>query len=157
MLDEKVKELMIIEARAREKLHANHASNRPLSEDYELVGLMGEAEFSRVFRQPMDLERKPGGDKGIDFIVPLRFKVDVKTFRKPKNLIHEVGKVVADIYVLGSYEDDESKPELLGWEWGRNLAAAPTRDFGYGVINHFIPRDELRKMIELEERVMHLR
>src|SRR3569833_1781749 len=89
-----------IECAARKRLHDGHASRRALRDGYELVGLIGEIVFARANRQPLDLDRKPAGDGGMDFTVPLRFTVDVKTFRKPVHLIHEQGKVTSDIYVL---------------------------------------------------------
>ena len=143
-------------AAQRGTLHREHASSRPLSEGYELVGLVGEAEFSRVAQMPMDLTRRPGGDGRVDFVVPLRFTVDVKTFRNPGNLIQEIGKVSADIYVLAKYHDDSRRAELLGWEWGSALVKAPTRDFGYGIVTHYIAREELRPMSSLLERIMRL-
>ena len=33
----------------RERLHKNHASSRPLSKDYEYIGLKGEEEFGKEF------------------------------------------------------------------------------------------------------------
>jgi hypothetical protein len=142
-------------AEERQALHSGHASSRPLSEDYERVGLDGEAEFARTYHLPLDLERRPGGDKGIDFVVPLRFTVDVKTARKADYLICEQGKVCADIYVLAEYVDSKAAV-LLGWEWGATLARAPVRDFGYGIISHYIPRCALKKMPEFAARLMRL-
>jgi hypothetical protein len=141
----------------RAKLHADHASSRPLSEDYENCGLAGEIAFAREFHQPVDLTRRPGGDGGTDFVLPLRVKVDVKAFRKPNHLIVEVGKVIPQhIYVLCAFDGDILGARLIGWEWGSTLARAPTRDFGYGIINHFIAAEKLRLMQELHERVMVL-
>lgn len=151
-----VEELLRIEAEERSKLHANHASRRPLSDDYDLLGLAGEAEFQRTFHVPLDLNRRPSGDGRVDFIVPLRFTLNVKTARKPFYLIEEQGKVACDLYVLAQYFDDTRKAELLGWEWGQVLARAPVRDFGHGIINHFIPRDQLKSMAELRKRIMRL-
>jgi hypothetical protein len=148
--------LLEIEAERRVALHANHVSNRPLSDDYEFVGLAGEAEFACVFKQPLDLNAKPSGDGNIDFIVPLAFSVDVKTARKAIHLIHEHGKPVADIYVLAEYSDDTRRAKLTGWEYGAKLAAAPIKDFGHGVLNHYIHRDSLRSIADLLRRVMHL-
>ena len=69
-----------------------------------------------------------------------RFVVDVKAANKPLNLIVEVGKVKAEtIYILARAIGLEGA-QLLGWEWGRSLLQAPRRDFGYGVINHYIAR-----------------
>lgn len=145
------------ESLAREKLHAGHASSRPLSKGYEKVGFVGEVAFAREFNLPLDWRRLSGGDSGIDFIVPLRFTVDVKTARKPFNLIQEEGKATADIYVLAQYLDEaETDAELLGWAWGKSLAKAPSRDFGHGIIDHFIPRENLRPVSDLHRRIMRL-
>jgi hypothetical protein len=39
--------------------------------------------------------------------------------------------------------------EMMGWEWGRKLLRAPVKDFGYGVLSHYIPVRELRPEDEL--------
>lgn len=150
-------DVLRIEAEEREAIHANHESSRPLSEDYELIGLVGEAEFSRAYHQPMDLNRRAGGDGRIDFVIPLAYTVDVKTARKAYNLIEERGKIEADIYVLAQYIEDGRKAKMLGWEWGSVLVKAPYKDFGHGIINHYIPREQLRPMSDLERRIMHLK
>ena len=140
----------------RAELHADHASSRVWTPDCHLVGLVGEAEFARVFAQPLDLNERPGGDGGVDFTLPIRMTVDVKTARKPVFLIEKEGLVVADIYVLAGYSDELGRAELLGWTTGALLAAAPIRDFGYGP-NHAIAREELRPMETLRQKVMVLR
>jgi hypothetical protein len=159
MLEQLWADMLTAEATARSQLHARSEgpNRRVLSEGYELVGLMGEGQFAKEFHQPLDLSLKVGGDAGYDFTLPLRYTVDVKCFRKPLNLIHEQGRVRADIYVLAEFIDEPMRARLLGWEWGRNLAKAPVRDFGHGVINHYIPTEALRPIEELLERTMHLR
>ena len=134
----------------RSDSHIGHESQRILGENHDLVGVSGEAIFAKYFGLKMNDDIKPEGDEGIDFLLGLNFSVDVKTARKPFNLLLEVGKPVADIYVLADYNDGD--PYLFGWEWGKNLSQAPTRDFGYGVINHFIPAEELRSLDELLNR-----
>jgi hypothetical protein len=147
---------IIEEARARHELHKDHPTHRPLSEGYELVGLRGEEELARALGLEVDMVRRPRGDGGIDNVLCLSgndFVVDVKCARKPRNLIVEVGCVVAKtIYVLASYSDEADAAELLGWQWGKVLLDAPTKDFGYGVINHYIPRGQLRDLEELKNR-----
>jgi hypothetical protein len=145
-----------VEALERAELHANHASNRPLSDGFEFVGLTGEFEFGRLVGLMPDLERRAGGDKGVDFVVTLRFTLDVKTARKAGNLIHEQGKPFADIYVLAEFMDSTNRANVVGWEWGSILAKAPVKDFGYGIRNHYIPRDRLRPMGELVARCTRL-
>jgi hypothetical protein len=113
-------------ADSRAALHQGHASSRPLSEGYERVGLAGEFAFGRFCGQMPDLSERPGGDAGVDFVVPLLYTVDVKTAKKANNLIHEAFKpMAADIYVLAEYvEGDEA--ELVGWAWRSSLSSAPT-------------------------------
>ena len=41
-------------ANDREMLHKNHASSRPLSKDYEYIGLKGEEEFGKEFNLELD-------------------------------------------------------------------------------------------------------
>lgn len=150
----------------RERLHANHASSRPLSSDYELLGMRGEQAFCAMFGGEVDLTLRPGGDGGTDHILTIwgyvgsvkravRVPVDVKTARKPYNLIVERGKVRPNhIYILAQYIDADDRAVLLGWEWGDVVMAAPCKDFGYGVINHYIPRAKISPMERLKRRAI---
>ncbi len=138
---------------SRTNLHRDHHTQRILSENHDQVGVSGEFAFGEFSGLYPDTRPLAGGDRGVDFNVRLEFTVDVKTCRIPKNLIHEQGKPFADIFVLAKYDDETGKAELLGWEWGAKLKAAPVRDFGYGIINHFIPTNELRPMEELKKRL----
>ena len=149
------------EAMARHERHTDHPTHRPLSKGYELVGLRGEEALARYFGAQVDLSPRPGGDRGIDIPMTMRdrngniktFTIDVKAARKAFHLIVEQGKVKnRTIYVLASYSDKTDTATLLGWEWGRTILAAPLKDFGYGVINHYIPRERLRDLSELSER-----
>lgn len=145
-------------AERRHALHVDHASSRPLSPDYEFVGLAGEVAFGIEIGMMPNFDEKPDGDGGIDFTVPLLFTVDVRTARKAGYLIHEEGKPLrADIYVLAEFDDDAGRAKLVGWEWANALVKAPTRDFGYGIINHYIHRKKLRPMESLTSRVAGLR
>jgi hypothetical protein len=146
-------ELVKLEAQNRHESHKNHATNRPLSEGYELIGLLGELEFAKQTGVMIDLERRLDGDKGIDFLVSVSLSVDVKTARKAHNLIHEKGKPFADIYVLAQYDDLSGKTDLLGWEFGSTLKSSPTKDFGYGIENHYIPKEKLKPMSSLINRI----
>ena len=152
-----MKEELLKIAEQRSTTHIGHASQRVLSKDYNVVGVSGEFAFGDKFNLKVDDSIKPSGDKGVDFVLDLivdeeqrNFTVDVKTARLPYNLLLEVGKPVVDIYVLADYNNGDSI--LLGWEWGVKLSQAPSRDFGYGVINHYISALDLRPMEELYER-----
>lgn len=139
-------------AARRSAIHATHASSRPLSDGYDEIGLLGEVAFGQFCGMCPDFSTRPDGDKGVDFVVPLLYTVDVKTARKANNLIHEAGKPMpADIYVLAEVVGDGA--ELVGWAWKKSLQEAPTRDFGHGIVNHYIPRDQLRTIRELAWRL----
>ena len=70
---------------------------------------------------------------------------------RPRALIVEAGSVRSSAaYNLIGLARKRDKAAMLGWEWGRNLLTAPTKDFGYGALCHCIPCDELRDPDELK-------
>jgi hypothetical protein len=138
---------------SRTKQHNGDSSQRILSDKHDLVGMSGELAFGEFSGLWPDTSLKREGDSGVDFRIRLEFTVDVKTARKALNLIHEQGKPFADIYVLAQFNEDNNSSTLLGWELGRILKGAPTRDFGYGVINHYIPAEKLRPMNALYKKL----
>lgn len=150
------------EALARHEAHINHASSRPLSENYELVGLRGEDVLARTFGVKVDMSRRLDGDNGVDIWINLsvggeirKYPIDIKTARKPFNLIVEQGKVKrGTIYILAGYNDRDDDASLIGWEWSRTVSLAPIKDFGYGILNHYINRAKLRRIKELLERAI---
>lgn len=138
----------------RKSLHDGKPGNRPgLSDGYEEIGLLGEIEFGKFSGICPDFTDRPDGDNGYDFVVPMLYTLDVKTFRKAHNLIHEAAKpLLSDIYVLAHHVD--GRTELVGWEWRRTLLDAPTRKFHPdGPVNRYIPREKLRPMSELGRRI----
>lgn len=136
-------------ANDRETLHKYHKSSRPLSKNYEYVGLKGEDQFAKEFGFKIDKKLRPSGDNGKDFEANIGI-IDVKTARKAFNLIVEEGKVISDVYVLAKYTDNTDTVELLGWEYKKEILKAPTRDFGYGIINHYIPKNNLKSIKSLK-------
>ena len=146
-----------IEAASRTAAHDGLSSQRKLSEGFEIVGVFGEIEFALQAGLPLPLDQNILSDGGVDFVAPLRFTVDVKTARKAFNLIQEVGKIAADIYVLAEFDGESERARLVGWEWGAALRQAPTRDFGHGIVNHYIPASSLRPMAELFDRIVRVR
>jgi hypothetical protein len=158
MLERQYADMLILHAAARSQVHIDAGNRRkPLSDGNEVVGVWGEAEFAQEFNQPLNLSLIANGDAGYDFPVLIRYTLDVKTFRKPLNLIQDQGKVKADIYVLAEFTDEPMRARLLGWEWGETLAKAPVREFGHGRLNHYIPRENLRSMDWLRARIMSIR
>jgi hypothetical protein len=140
----------------RHELHKDHQSSRPLSEGYEGVSLEGEFTFALNYGVPVDLKARAGGDGGIDFVIALKYTVDVKTARKAFNLIVEEGKVKADIFVLASFCDDTGEASLIGWAWRTEVLKAPVKDFGHGIMNHYIPLGSLHPMAALESRLARI-
>jgi len=148
-------------AKRRNAVFVHLARNRPLSSDYEEVGVMGEwafAEFCGLMPNT-----KGGKDGGKDFEVPVVFTVDVKTSKRGDVLLVEVGKVKADIYVLATVVPDplvmddnkmaavlRQKAVLVGWAWSTQVKVKEPKVSKFGIINHEVPRDELRPMGELE-------
>lgn len=136
-------------ARRRHEIHRHHASSRPLSENYEMVGLMCEREFALAAGLPLDLSIKPEGDGRVDFVTSIG-TIDVKGARIPNNLLRETEKEHADILVLGKWTDGMTKAELLGWERDRAMVGMPTNYFGgHNILNHFKPAEMLKPMDEL--------
>lgn len=141
------------EASARESLHRYHASSRPLSKDYEYVGLMGEYLFADTYNQPRDRTLRPQGDGGWDFYFPAFGGVDVKTARKPWNLLVENGHLLRErtIYVQCGYSDKTDSSYFVGWAYGWDFDP-PVRRFGKSPIwNHWLPADWLHSMDQLAE------
>ena len=137
-------------ATQRSRLHTHHRSQRPLSSEYDLVGLAGEKAFAERYGYNVDRELRPGGDGRIDFETPVG-TVDVKTARKAYNLLREQGKPHADLLVLAEYDDATEQAVLLGWEWDREMLKCPAKDFGYGIVNHYLHRSRLRSIDLLDD------
>jgi len=138
---------------ARKDLHNPIKPQPYLVKDQDPMGMMGEMYLALLLGHSVDLEQKIDGDGGFDFTIPLNFTVDVKTTDKTpraNNLLVEQGKVRADIYVAAMHENDMI--DFVGWAMKSEVLAAPTKDFGRGLINHYIDLDNLRPMSELYKR-----
>lgn len=148
--------MTIIETLAarRTALHADRAeSSRPLSDDFDEIGLAGEVAFGTFSGLCPDFSDRPKGDDGYDFKVPLLYRVEVRSTKPGRNLIHREDKpLAADIYVLAEVDGDRTT--LVGWCWRKTLAEAEVRVLqDGGPPSHFVPRSALRPMGELEERL----
>ena len=133
-------------AAARHNLHKDHASSRPLSIDYELIGLVGEWQFAYEFGMPMDLTPRIGGDGACDFFTPAG-SLDVKTARLAFNLLREVDKPHARYLVLAEYTPSPPAARLMGWEYDTQMLRHPMRTFGkHTIVNHYKLYKDLRKM-----------
>ena len=141
------------EAIRRSASHSGHASQRKLSPDYEKIGLRGEEEFGRIFRQRPDLSARPRGDGGKDFMLD-GYKVNLKTSRKAYlGMLVEAGKVDPNtIYVSAQYDEETDTASLDGWQWGSVVLRYRPKDTGRGLINHNVPTRDLRPMSDLFDR-----
>lgn len=134
-------------AATRESGKLGYASRRPLSEGFEAVGVAGEIAFSLFGGMKVDEKPRSRGDKGVDFRHSLT--IDVKTARRANNLIVEVGKVKADLYVLCEWDDATETATLLGWAWGWEVSRWPVDDgtlFKNGIRNHYRAASALHPM-----------
>lgn len=141
----------------REHGKTSFSSHRPLSDDYETIGVMGELAFSYFSGLPMDTTQRINGDKGIDFTFD-RWTIDVKTARYANHLIVEENKVHADIYVLAQIKD--TTVYLLGWFKGSDMKQQPIdtgEKFKNGVHNHYVPAENLLPLSRLYKGIIRSR
>ncbi len=151
--------LMIELAKERRRIHLNHEKSFVIEEtpeehiDREYTGIVGEWDFHRKTGLPIDLSRRLGGDGKVDFICPKIGFIDVKTYRKAKNMLRPVGVEHAAILVLAQFYE-EIPCEFLGWEFDCVMLTCPTRRFvENGPLNHYKPAEELRDMDILFHRI----
>lgn len=157
-MDERLKR----EAAARRELHKNRTfGSIPQSEDCEELGLRAEAEFARSYGLEVDMERRPGGDGGKDFVVSMRAQdgtvraqhIDAKGMHPwGRHLLVEEGRVHADVFVLVVC-DDERGDGIVGWAWRSEVLAHPAKLWPK-LMNHAIHLRELHRPFELRERIM---
>jgi len=139
-------------------LQRGYVLHRPLNATDFNTGLQGEFAFGQMFNVFPDTDLKKNGDGGFDFVIPLLFKIDVKTSKWRNGALDmkvEVknGKPLrADIYVFAIISEDKSKCECVGWQWRSYVEKKPLTDLGTGVINHLVPQSELKPMSELLNR-----
>ena len=143
--------------KARQAIHKGHSTPRFFDDENteDIIGAYGEVAFSQLVGFPVDSELRPDGDNGRDFEVPLMFRIDVKTARKPFNLLVKVKEIdrPVDIYILSKFSDETKEIEFIGWQWRSVMKQQPTKDFGYGIVNHYMSANKLRPMSELLSRI----
>lgn len=134
----------------RHALHEGQTSHRPLSKDYDMVGIAGEQAFAEFMGVEWDTELRPQGTNNINFTISGK-TVNVATARHPKYLLVEVGKAKADLYVLAMYR--EGRPaHLMGWATKADVLAAPKKDIGgHGIVSHYIAFQDLEPMDTLRD------
>lgn len=140
----------------RQSIHSENGTRRffrdPNTED--IIGAKGEAYFAKEFNLPMDTRLLPEGNKGVNFVTALG-NINVSTARKPYNLLVKVREAhyPIDIHVLIHYDEKDNTLSLIGWEYHSEMLKCPTREFGYGIVNHYKPADDLRDIESLKEQL----
>lgn len=145
-------------AKDREARHGSKWGRRNLAtENPDKIGLMGEAEFSRLSGIALDLERKDG-DKGKDFETPLGL-IDIKTFTRPHlGLLVEKGKTRADIFICAGYIPALQAAFLDGWCYKGEILEGKTRDFGgHGIVSHHLPPEALHPISVLLDNLRNVK
>lgn len=151
------------QAARRDAAHAGQPVTNDFSDDRQLLGMQGETafgEFSGLYPHTHD---GPYGDGGIDFTVPLKFTVDVKTTTfagsdaEPMHLKHFVGHQMADIFVLAYHEQAQNSTRLMGWCWKSELKDGEKRQFPpHNRDNYCLPVRSLHPMRELRDRLIRI-
>ena len=137
-------------------------ANRKWSEDYVRVWLAGEialAEFTGVIP---DFRSKYHGDGGTDSYIDIvinnamkRKTINVKTSKKPYNLVAEPGRSKADIYMLAHYFSETRRARIIGWQWSQIIHQCPTKKLtDDGVPLHVMPFHELRDIRVLSDKMV---
>jgi hypothetical protein len=145
------------ESKAREEIHAHHASSRPLSSDYELIGLIGEIQAEADYHVKRDSRLLPGGDGRQDGVLATGESVDWKVAQLAFNLLMEIDVKHADVLVLGQYhrQDGLIWVEWLGWEHRDEMLKEPIKRFkAGGPLNHYKPSRDLRPMSEFRKKLV---
>jgi hypothetical protein len=139
-------------------------ANRVWADDYVKVWLSGEIALAELTGIVPDFCNKFNGDGGVDshFILNInenkkRMTINIKTSKKPYNLLAEDKRNKADIYILAHYFPETKRSNLLGWEFGSVLYKAPFIDIPVkdGVKQfHAIPLHKLRDIQILKDRMV---
>jgi len=158
MSDDYARKLIREIADEREKMHAKDRSSRQLTKSTNEVGLIGEFAFGEACGIYPDVKEKRDGDNGVDFIVPVFMKLDVKTRiwdRGLKSLfmLVEENKVLSELYVLCVAPSDRSSRSLVGWMRKEEVLTYPIGDLGTNVRNHQVPALDLHPMDSLLQRI----
>ena len=137
-------------AKKWQRLHRNHSTERFFKDKNieSAIGIYGEIRFGSMYGLAPNLREKIQGDD-YDFLVHGK-KVDVKTARKPLNLLvkeFEIGK--CDIYVNSRFDEAKKAVTFLGWETSQVMKEQPQRDFGYGIVNYYKKTGLLKPMEDL--------
>jgi hypothetical protein len=149
-------------AKLLHQMHENHEHVRCDPEPTrEYKGLLGQRRLAYLTGGVMDMRILPGGDGHLDQWLDTihgRYPADVKTARWPKDLIVSVDQMSKvkrkTIFILAQLLNAEADKmewdaELLVWNWDSELRKSEPKDYGFGIMNYWIPRNECRDIYEL--------
>jgi hypothetical protein len=117
-------------AEARHNQKKNYKTHKPLSDNYEVVGVLGELVFSLIIQQHMDIELKKEGDDGFDFA-----KSNIKTSEehKARHLIEFKDKQFFGYYYFVIVNLQNKYGFVRGYIHSKEFREkAQLIDFGYG-------------------------
>lgn len=144
--------------RARQGAHVHNTTERFFKDETQenRVGVTVELAFSQLTGLSPNLETLPHGDGNIDFAFQVRGRtltVDVKGAANPKYLFLKAAcaRQAADILVLAHVDGQDVT--FIGWEHKSLMLLMPRRDFGYGIVNFYRPRKQLRPVYQLTELI----
>lgn len=137
-------------------------ANRKWSEDYVRVWLAGEIALAEFTGVKPDFENKFYGDGGTDSFINLmlngvktKITINVKTSKKPYNLVAEPKRNKADIYMLAHYFPETERARIMGWQWSKIIHQCPTQKLDErGVELHVMPFYKLRDLQILREKMV---
>lgn len=117
-------------SKERHEQKKNYKTHLQLSDNYELVGVLGEMVFSLVIQEKMDTELKEGGDDGFDFNM-----VNIKSSEehKAKHLIEFKDKEFNGFYVFVVVNLDKKYGYIRGYIHSKEFKLiSEVINFGYG-------------------------
>lgn len=117
-------------ANERHEQKKSFKTHLPLSDNYELVGVLGEFVFSLLIQERMDTELKVNGDDGFDF---QNINIKSSEEHKAKHLIEFIDKDFNGWYVFVIINLTERYGYVKGYIHSSDFKRkAKTVDFGYG-------------------------
>jgi len=142
----------------RQACHEGHSTPRFYDDKNteDVIGIKGELAFAEFSGLQPDLDIKPEGDNGVDFNFKVGSRcltIDVKTARKPYNLLlkESEAKRCADIIVLAGIK--ENTVWFIGWEHKSLMLLMNRKTFGYKIMNYYRAASQLRTMDQLKNLI----
>ena len=127
---ESVYDLAVKIAEERHNQKKTYKSHLKLSDNYELVGVLGEMVFSLLIQEKMDVDLKENGDDGFDFK-----SINIKSSEehKAKHLIEFVDKKFDGYYVFIILNLEGKYGYVKGFIHSKIFREiAEIKNFGYG-------------------------